>query len=128
MAQLHELVNPQLLKVGIGTLVVAYAARLFINYRNAVASFNHLPGYRAFLSHHSILSRFFPYWSYLNGAELFEFWHKYERMSLIHGELVVSANHSTNVKGLKRRVLTSFLSLLCGQTTLRRSYSQILTQ
>ena len=87
MARLHEFVNPQLLKVGIGTLVVAYIAKLLINYRNAVASFNYLPGYRAFLSHRSILARFCPYWSSLNGLEIFEFWHKYERMSLIYGEI-----------------------------------------
>ena len=122
MAQLHEPVNPQLLKVGIGILVVAYVARLLVNYRNAVASFNYLPGYRAFLSHQSILSRFFPSWSYLNGAEIFEFWHNYERMSLIHGNLVVSANHTTNVKGLKRRASTLFLSLVCGPATPRPSY------
>ena len=128
MAQLHELVNPQLLKIGIGTLVVAYAARLLINYRNALASFNYLPGHRSFISHQSIVSRFFPNWKYFNGAEIFEFWNKYERMSAIHGGPVAFANHCTNVKGLKRRVLTSSLWLACGPTTAGPSYSQILTQ
>ncbi len=128
MAQLYELVNPQLLKVGIGTLVVAYAAKLLINYRNAIASINNLPGRRAFLSHHAIISRFFPSWRYFNGLEFFEYWNKYERMSAIHGRLVVFANHCTNVKDLKRRVLTSFLWLLCGPTTPRPFSLQTLTQ
>ena len=93
MAQLYELVNPQLLKVGIGTLVVAYAARLLVNYRNAITSINSHPGHRAFLSHQSIVSWVFPNWRYFNGAEIFEFWNKYERMSAIHGGPVVFANH-----------------------------------
>jgi hypothetical protein len=122
MAQLHDLVNPNLLRVGIGSLVVAYAIRLFINYRNATASFNHLPGYRAFLSHRFILSKFLPYWRNFNGAEIIEYWHKYESMSSIYGELVAPANHRINVKSLKRRVSISFLSLVCGPTMPRPSY------
>ena len=85
MPQLHELVNPQLLKVGIGILFVAYAARLLINYRNAIASFNNLPGHRAFLAHDSILAMLVPKWRYFSGAEIFEFWNKRERMSATHG-------------------------------------------
>jgi hypothetical protein len=104
MAQLHELVQANLLRVGIGSLVVAYAIRLFINYRNTTASFNHLPGYRAFLSHRSDLTRLLPYWKFFHGAEIFEYWHKYESMSSIHGELVAPANHRINVKSLKRPV------------------------
>jgi hypothetical protein len=126
---LHELVvKPQLLRVGIGALVVAYAIRLFINYRRAIASFNYLPGHRALLSHRSHVTRLFPTWRYLSGAEVFEYWNKHEGMSLIHGELVVPANHCTNVKRLKRRVSISFLSLMCGPTTPRPSYSPMLTQ
>ena len=94
MAQLYEFLNPQLLKVGIGTLVVAYVARLLINYRNAIASINNLPGHRSFLSHRFVISRFLPYWRYFNGNEIFEFWNKYERMSVIHGGPVAFANHS----------------------------------
>ena len=119
MVQLDELVNSQLLKIGIGTLVVAYAARLLINYKNAVASINNLPGHRPFLCHQSFVSRLLPYWRYFNGVEIFEFWNKYERMSAIHGGPVAFTNHCTNVKGLKRRVLTSFLWLLCGPGTPR---------
>lgn len=93
MAQLYELVNPQLFRVGVGTLVIAYAIRLFINYRNAIAAFNYLPGYRGFLSHRSTLTRLFPPWKYFNGAEIFEYWNKYERTSWIHGDSVVFADH-----------------------------------
>jgi cytochrome P450 len=50
MTPLHELINPQLLGVGVGTLGVIYTIKLFINYRNTITSFNYLPGCRAFLS------------------------------------------------------------------------------
>ena len=87
MAQLHELVNPQLLKVGAGVLVIAYAIKVFVNYRNALASLNHTPGFRGFLSHRSHLARLAPNWKYFNSGEIFEYWNKYEGTSLIHGDL-----------------------------------------
>ena len=87
MAQFHELLNPQLLRAGLGALVVAYAIKVFINYRNAIASFNHTPGYRGFLSHRSNITRLLPHWKYFSGGEIFEYWNKYERMSLIHCDL-----------------------------------------
>ena len=112
MAQLHELVNPQLLKVGIGTLFVAYAARLLINYRNAIASFNNLPGYRAFLAHDSILAMFLPKWRHFSGAEIFEFWNKRQRMSAIHGRPVIFTNHCTKREGFEETGL-DIISVVC---------------
>jgi len=87
MDQLHELLSPQVLRVGAGALVVAYAIRVIINYRNTIASFNHIPGYRGFLSHRSNITRLVPSWKYFSGGEIFEYWNKYQRMSLIHGDL-----------------------------------------
>jgi len=87
MNQLHELLSPQVLGVGIGVLVVAYAIKIIINYRNAIASFNHIPGYRGFLSHRSNITRLAPSWKYFSGGEVFEYWNKYQSMSSIHGYL-----------------------------------------
>ena len=109
MAQLHKLIDLKLLGVGIAISVASYALKLVINYRNTIAAFNHLPGYRAFLSHRASISQVLPAWKYFNSLEAFQYWNKFERMSVVYVSRVVSADHYPNVQGLKRLVSTSFL-------------------
>jgi hypothetical protein len=92
MAHLHQLVNPQLLAVGLGIAVVAYAIRLSISYKNAIATVNHLPGYRSFFSHRSNVLALLPKWKYLTGYEAIDYRNKHERRPLIHSDTVEVAD------------------------------------